>query len=68
MKKYLLLEIGKSAYTEFKMKNGHFEETEDAILVDVVEANTEDEAYNKVIHSKKHKNKLFDNLIVKELV
>lgn len=68
MKKYLLLEIGKSAYTEFKMKNGEFEETQDAILVDEVEANSEKEAYEKVIKSPNHKNKLFHNLIIKQVL
>src|SRR3989338_7855674 len=47
MNKYLLLEIGKSAYTEFKMKNGEFEETQDSIVVDEVEADSIEE-YPKV--------------------
>ncbi len=68
MKKYLILEIGKSAYTEFKMKNGEFEEIQDAILVDEVEASSEKEAYDKVIHSKEHENKLFHDLVVREVV
>ncbi len=67
MNKYILIEIGKSAYTEFKMKNGEFEETQDAILVDEVEANSKEEAYNKTINSKQHKNKEFNNLIVKQV-
>jgi len=45
-----------------------FEETQDAILVDEVEANSKEEAYNKVINSKEHKNKIFHNLIVKQVV
>lgn len=68
MNKYLLLEIGKSAYTEFKMKNGEFEKTQDAILVDEVEADSEEEAYGKVIDSSNHKGKVFHNLIVKQVV
>lgn len=68
MKKYLLLEIGKSAYTEFKMVNGEFEETQDAILVDEVKANSKEEAYEKVINSPNHKNKEFHNLIVKQVI
>ena len=68
MNKYLLLEIGKSAYTEFKMESGEFEETQDAILVDEVEANSKEEAYEKVIKSIQHKNKVFNNLIVRQVI
>ena len=68
MNKYLVLEIGKSAYTEFKMKDGEFEHTEDAILVDEIEANTKEEAYEKVLHAEEHQNKEFHRLIVKQIV
>ncbi|HOI19121.1 MAG TPA: hypothetical protein PLX15_04640 [Candidatus Woesearchaeota archaeon] len=68
MNKYILLEIGKSAYTEFKMKNGEFEETQDAVLVDEIEANSKEEAYEKVINSSQHKNKVFNNLIIKQVI
>ena len=68
MNKYLLLEIGKSTYTEFKMKNGEFEETQDAILVDEVEANSKEEAYEKVINSPNHENREFHNLLVKQII
>ncbi|MFP4403629.1 MAG: hypothetical protein ACOC3X_03745 [Nanoarchaeota archaeon] len=68
MNEYLVLEIGKSAYTEFKMKNGEFEETQDAILVEEVEANSKEEAYEKVINSPLHKNKVFHLLIVKQVI
>jgi hypothetical protein len=67
MNKYLFLEIGKSAYTEFKMKNRDFEETQDAILVDEIEATSEKEAYKKLLNSKQHKNKIFDKIIIREL-
>lgn len=68
MNKYIFLEIGKSAYTEFKMKNDAFEETQDAILVDEIEANSKEEAYEKVIKSPQHKNKVFNNLIIKQII
>ncbi len=68
MNKYLVLEIGKSAYTEFKMKNGNFEETNDAILVDEVEAESKEEAYEKVINRPNHKNKEFHILIVRQVI
>lgn len=47
MKKYFVLEIGNSAYTEFLMKDGEYDETCDAILVDEVEANSKDESYRE---------------------
>jgi len=50
------------------MKNGEFEETQDAILVDEVEANLKEEAYEKVINSPNHKNKSFHILIVKQVM
>ncbi len=50
------------------MKNGDFEETQDAIVVDEVEANSKEEAYYKVINSERHKNKKFHLLIVKEVI
>jgi len=68
MNKYILLEIGKSAYTEFKMKNNEFEETQDAILVDEVEANSEEEAFQKVINAKQHKKKQFNKLIIRQVI
>lgn len=64
----MFLEIGKSAYTEFKMKNGEFEETQDAILVDEIKANSKEEAYQKIINSPQHKNKVFNNLIVRQVI
>ena len=68
MNRYLVLEIGKSAYTEFKMKNGEFEETEDAILVDEVEANSKEEAERKVLNDKIHQNKKFHQLMVRQII
>lgn len=68
MNKYLIIEIGKSAYTEFKMKNGEFEETQDAILVDEIEANSKEEAYESLFHSLQHKNKIFHNLIIRQVI
>jgi hypothetical protein len=68
MNKYLVLEIGKSAYTEFKMKDGEFMHTEDAILVDEIEANSKDEAYEKLMSLEEHKDKSFDHLIVRQVI
>ena len=66
MKKYLVLEIGKSAYTEFKMKNGNYEKTEDAILIDEIEATSKEEAVNIIL--KNNKNRVFDKLVAREVI
>lgn len=68
MKKYLILETGNSAHTEFLMNDGGFEETSDAILVDEIEAESEQGAYEILINSPKHKDKSFDNLVIKQVV
>ncbi|MGE0793705.1 MAG: hypothetical protein AB7V77_06005 [Candidatus Woesearchaeota archaeon] len=68
MKTYFVLEIGKSAYTEFKMKDGTFHQTEDCILVDEIKANSKNEAYEKLIKDELHKNKVFNHLLIVEIV
>ena len=68
MKEYIVLECGKSAYTEFKMKNGEFKETCDSIIVDRVKANNKGEAEKIILNSEDHKNKLFDKLLFIEIV
>lgn len=68
MNKYLILEIGTSAYTEFKMKDGEFSETQDAILIDEIEANSKEEAYKKIIKSPEHKYKQFDDLMIRQVL
>lgn len=66
--KYLILEIGDSAYTEFKTKHGEFMQTEDAILVDEIQANTEEEAYEMLFNLPEHSHKCFDRLVIKQVV
>ncbi|MFT4312988.1 MAG: hypothetical protein ACMXYA_01135 [Candidatus Woesearchaeota archaeon] len=68
MNMYIILEIGKAAYTEFQQKNGTFMETQDAIVVDEIEAHSKDEAYQKLIRSPIHKNKRFHTLVIKEVI
>lgn len=68
MNKYYVLEIGDSAYTEFKCVNGDFERTEDAVLVDIISAKSKDEAENLVRNKLEHKSRVFDKLIVTQIV
>lgn len=68
MKEFIIYESGRSAYTEFLMKNGEFEETEDCIVVDFVKANSKDEAYDMVLNADEHKNKKFHRLVVKQIL
>ena len=67
MKQFMILEIGDSAYTEFKMKNGEFEPTEDAVLIDTIEANSKEEALKKMYVNKQHKDKDFHRLMICEI-
>ena len=68
MNKYYVLEIGDSAYTEFKSVDGDFERTEDAVLVDIISAKSKDEAEKLVRNKTEHKNKLFDRLFVTQII
>lgn len=67
MKKYVVLECGNSAYTEFKMNNGDFEQTDDGIFLGIVSADNSDIAKEKIKELKENKNRIFDNLIVYEV-
>ncbi|MFW5871792.1 MAG: hypothetical protein ACOCUT_01665 [bacterium] len=62
------MEIGKSCYSEFLSKNGIFERTEDIVVVDIVEAENEEDALEKVRGAEEHSWKKFDDLIVKRVV
>ena len=64
----MVLEIGDSAYTEFKMKRGGFEPTEDAVLIESIEANSSEEALKKMYANKQHKDKDFHRLMICEVV
>jgi len=68
LKQYIGLEIGDSAYTEFKMKSGEFKPTEDAIFVGYVHAKNKDDAYDLIKNLPENEGKLFDMLVVKEIV
>ncbi len=66
MPTYLVLEIGKSAQTQIKHTDGEFKETDDAVLIDEVVANSENEACELV--QNKHKNKEFHRLIARRVL
>ena len=67
MKEYIGLEIGNSAYTEFKMKSGDFETTEDCIMVGRVCAQNKVEAEKKIMELEFNAGREFDLLIVVEV-
>ena len=68
MAEYVVMEIGKSCYSEFLSKNGVFERTEDIVVVDMVEAENEEDALEKVRGVEEHCWKKFDDLVVKRVV
>ena len=67
MKEFIGLEIGNSAYTEFKMKSGEYEQTEDCIMVGRVEANNEEEAERKIMELDFNQDRVFDELVIIEI-
>jgi len=67
MKRFVGIEIGKSAYTEFKMKDGTFENTEDGIFLGVVDAKDEAMALEEIKRQECNKNRSFDNIVLFEI-
>ena len=68
MKQFMVLEIGRACYTEFRMKNGEFESFEDAVLIDTIEADSKEEALEQLYKNPNHKDKEFDRLMICEVV
>lgn len=68
LKKYVCIEVGKSAYTEYKMLSGDFEKTEDGIFLDIVFAIGKNEAIECLKTSQEHKGKEFGNIILFEVL
>ena len=64
---FIGIEIGKSAYTEFKMRGGEFEFTDDGIFLGSVEANDKDEAIEKIKGLECNKDRSFDHVVVFEV-
>ncbi len=67
MGSWIVLEIGKSVYTEFLMKDGEFRQTEDCIMLARVNASSEKEAIEKTKEINYCKNREFDFLVAYEL-
>lgn len=71
MSKYMVLEKGESCYTEFLNKeHGDFDSSDDAVLIDTVEANSKQEAIDKIINSDDEalKWREFDDLFAYQIV
>lgn len=67
MPHYIAIEIGKSAYTEFRMKDGEFHETDDGIYLGQVEAKDEEEAYKKIKKLEWNRGREFDRIVIIEI-
>ena len=63
-KTFIGIEIGSSAYTEFKMKNGEFAHTEDGIFLSSVEAEGKVEALEKIKRLECNKDRMFNRIVV----
>lgn len=68
LKKYVCIEIGNSAYTEFKMMSGEFVPTEDGIFLGTFIARNKSEALWLAENSPEHEGRKFDNMILFEVV
>lgn len=68
IKKYVCVEIGKSAYTEYRMLSGEFEKTEDGIFLGIISAVDKSEAMEHLRTSEEYQNRIFDNVIFFEVV
>ena len=66
-KSFIGIEIGSSAYTEFKMEGGGFELTEDGIFLGSVEAKDKDEALKKIKVLECNRERVFDRVVVFEV-
>lgn len=67
MANYIVLEVGKSARTEFLMNDGEFEETEDAVVIGRLDAGSKEEAISLAVSLPYCKNREFDNLVAYEV-
>lgn len=67
MKEWIGLEIGDSAYTEFMMESGEFEQTEDCIMIGRVLAEDVIDAERKVRELEFNVGRVFDELILIEV-
>lgn len=67
MGKFIGIEIGNSAYTEFLMERGEFKETEDGIFLGDVEAEDEESAYEALKNLDYNKERVFDHVLLFEV-
>lgn len=68
MNSYIGIEIGNSARTEFLMKSGNYEHTEDGIYLGQVQAKNEMEAYEKIQKLEWNKDRIFGNITIKQVI
>ena len=64
---YVVIEAGDSAYTEFMMKDGEYWQTEDAILVGIVEGKSKEDAIKEATRLEYCREREFDMLIAYRL-
>ena len=62
-----MIEIGDAAYTEFRMRNGEFERTEDSVVVGIVKADSKGEAITRAVRLEYCEGRTFDRLVAYEV-
>ncbi len=68
LKKYVCIEIGRTAYTEYKMLSGEFETTEDGIFLGTVFAKDKFEAFEQLKNIREYERREFDTIIFYEVL
>ena len=66
-KTFIGIEIGSSAYTEFKMKSGEFAHTEDGIFLGSVADKGQRDALDKLKRFECNKDRVFDRVVLFEV-
>jgi hypothetical protein len=67
MGKYIVLEVGDSAYGRYLTKSGFFEDSEDSVVIDILDASSEDDAICSALAKDQCKDRVYDMVVAYEL-
>jgi hypothetical protein len=69
MKTYIFFEMGKACRTEYRMRDGEFHATEDAVVIGIERGLDSESAFERLIASSPWlKDYSFDNIVAREIV
>ncbi len=67
LKTYIFYEIGDSCRTEFRMRDGEYHSTEDAVVIGVFKGNSPQEAFKLKLSDSWIKNYKTDTVVAREI-